>query len=314
MPRSLASNLLVITVVVVAAARAPVAQTPAPAGQRPVDFAADIQPLLAANCLSCHGEALKLSRLDLRTRDSALEGGAHGPSLVPGSAERSRMYRHVAGLESPAMPMRGEPLSARDVATLKRWIDEGAHWDTAVAAAPSSESAVAAIEERPITDAERSYWAFQPPRQAPLPDVGPAISHPVDRFLEQERRSRGLVARAPRRSPHPHPPGLSRPHRAAADAGGGRAFVDDAAPRRLRAADRHAAGLAALRRALGAGTGSTWSATPRRDGFEQRRRPAQRLALPRLRDPRVQRRQALRPIRRASRSPATRSTPATRSA
>ena len=194
MPRSLASYLLVITVVVVAAARAPVAQTPAPAGQRPVDFAADIQPLLAANCLGCHGETLKLSRLDLRTRDSAIEGGAHGPSLVPGSAERSRIYRHVAGLESPAMPMRGAPLSAGDVATLKRWIDEGAHWDTAVAAAPSSASAVAAIEERPISDAERSYWAFQPPRQAPLPDVGPAISHPVDRFLEQERRSRGLVA------------------------------------------------------------------------------------------------------------------------
>ena len=194
MPRSLASYLLVITVAVLAAARAPVAQTPAPAGQRPVDFAADIQPLLAANCLGCHGETLKLSRLDLRTRASAIEGGTHGPSLVPGSAERSRIYRHVAGLESPAMPMRGAPLSAADVATLKRWIDEGAHWDTAVAAAPSSASAVAAIEERPLTDAERSYWAFQPPRQAPLPDVGPAISHPVDRFLEQARRGRGLVA------------------------------------------------------------------------------------------------------------------------
>ena len=69
--------------------------------------------MLEAKCLGCHGEKLKLSKLDLRTRESALEGGAHGPSLVPGNAEQSRIYRHVAGLEAPAMPMRGERAERR---------------------------------------------------------------------------------------------------------------------------------------------------------------------------------------------------------
>ena len=32
------------------------------------------------------------------------KGGDHGPSLVPGKAEESRLYRLVAGLEKPAMP------------------------------------------------------------------------------------------------------------------------------------------------------------------------------------------------------------------
>jgi hypothetical protein len=196
MPRSLVSCLTVFLLALLGA-RAPKAQAPVATGQPPVVFATDIRPVLEANCFGCHGEKLKLSRLDLRTRESALEGGVHGPSLVPGQAEKSRLYRLVAGLEEPAMPMRGQALTGAQVAALKRWIDEGALWDagaTSTTAAP----AIAAFEDRPITDEERSYWAFKPPVQAPLPAVSHAsFDHPIDRFLEQARAARGLVA-APR--------------------------------------------------------------------------------------------------------------------
>src|SRR5262245_36648228 len=84
-----------------------------------IDFATDIQPILQANCVSCHGDALKLSRLDLRTRESALNGGANGPALVPGNADGSRLYRRIAGLEEPAMPMQRTPLGAADVEKIK---------------------------------------------------------------------------------------------------------------------------------------------------------------------------------------------------
>ena len=100
----------------------------APAGQPAVDFATEIHPVLQAKCLGCHGDKLKLSKLDLRTREAAIEGGARGTALVPGDAERSPMYRHVAGLAEPAMPMRGEPLAPAEVAALKRWINAGAVW------------------------------------------------------------------------------------------------------------------------------------------------------------------------------------------
>ncbi len=200
MPRSLVSSLTVFLLALLGA-RAPQAQAPAPNGQPPVAFATDIRPLLEANCLSCHGEKLKLSRLDLRTRESAIEGGVHGPSLVPGQAEKSRLYRLVAGLEEPAMPMRGQALSAAQVAALKRWIDDGAVWDAGAATSAATATpapAIAAFEDRPITDEERSYWAFKPPVQAPLPAVSHAgLDHPVDRFLEQARAARGLAA-APR--------------------------------------------------------------------------------------------------------------------
>jgi hypothetical protein len=198
MPRSLVSCLTVFLLALLGA-RAPQAQAPAATGQLPVSFTTDIRPVLEANCFGCHGEKLKLSRLDLRTRESAIEGGVHGPSLVPGQAEKSRLYRLVAGLEEPAMPMRGQALTAAQVAALKRWIDDGAIWDAgAGAAATSAAPAIAAFEDRPVTDEERSYWAFKPPVQAPLPAVSHAsLEHPIDRFLEQARAARGLVA-APR--------------------------------------------------------------------------------------------------------------------
>src|SRR5207302_9430029 len=75
-------------------AQAPTPVT-APAGQ--VDFARDIQPILEKTCANCHSATLKLSELDLSSRDAAIKGGAHGTALVPGSAERSKLYTGVAG-------------------------------------------------------------------------------------------------------------------------------------------------------------------------------------------------------------------------
>ncbi len=80
---------------------------------------------------------------------------------------------------------------------MKRWIDAGAVWEAGITARPEA-AAPPAIEERPITDEERAYWAFTPPVQIPLPEVARTdLVHPIDRFLEQARASRGLVA-APR--------------------------------------------------------------------------------------------------------------------
>jgi hypothetical protein len=197
--RALVSCLAVPTLALVAAG-SPGAQSPA-AAPRPLVFATDVRPLLEAKCFSCHGEKLRLSRLDLRTRESAIEGGVHGPSLVPGQAEKSRLYRLVAGLEEPAMPMRGQALSAAEIAALKRWIDEGAVWDAGAPttiASTTATPAISAFDDRPISDEERSYWAFKPPVQVPLPAVSHAgRDHPIDRFLDRERAARGLVT-APR--------------------------------------------------------------------------------------------------------------------
>ena len=65
---------------------------------------------IVQRCFQCHGATLRMSNLDLRTREAMLKGGARGPALVPGNAEGSPLYQRVAGLQLPLMPM--QPVQA----------------------------------------------------------------------------------------------------------------------------------------------------------------------------------------------------------
>jgi hypothetical protein len=104
------------------------------------------------------------------------------------------------------MPVQGAPLTAGQIAAIKKWIDQGAKWDAAILSSstnPSSTNssgaaALAALENRPITPDERNYWAFKLPVPAPLPVVdAKSLTNPIDRFLEKARQEHGLKA-APR--------------------------------------------------------------------------------------------------------------------
>jgi cytochrome c553 len=166
----------------------------------PVTFARDIQPIMERSCWTCHGASVQLSKLDLRTREGALRGGAHGPALVPGKSDESRMFRAIAHLDAIKMPMQGEKLKPEEISAFKAWIDQGAKWEATApsAAASSGSSALAALERMDLTPEQRNYWAFKLPVQAPPPVVANKdLAHPIDRFLEKERVARNLVA-APR--------------------------------------------------------------------------------------------------------------------
>ena len=183
MPGARLSVAAVLTLAASAALAAKAAaQTP------PVTFEDHIRPIMERTCWNCHGAAAQLSGLDLRTRAGALEGGAKGPALVPGRAEDSRLFRMVAGLDEPVMPMGGEELTDAEVAALRAWIDQGAHWD-AGGATPAA-VALAALEGGELPPGARDYWAFRRPARAPVHVAG-AFTHPVDRFLEAARRRRG---------------------------------------------------------------------------------------------------------------------------
>ena len=176
------------------------AQTGSPAPAAPVSFARDVQPILEDNCVSCHGETMRMGRFDLRSRESALAGGSRGSDIIPGDADGSRLFRRIAGLEQPTMPAQGAPLTASQISAIKQWIDEGAKWDSPLRSADAGAStpALAALESRSITAEERNYWAFKLPAQVPLPAVDSANrTNPIDRFLDQARREHGLKA-APR--------------------------------------------------------------------------------------------------------------------
>lgn len=122
--------------------------------------------VLQKNCFTCHG-ALKVGGLDLRTRDSIATGGARGAAIVPSDPERSLLYRFASHEAEPTMPP-GQKLSDDDIDLLRRWILEGASFEGVEEAggesaerAAQDQAALAKLEERPITEDERAFWAYK---------------------------------------------------------------------------------------------------------------------------------------------------------
>lgn len=108
--------------------------------ERPVSYAADVQPILAPACGPCHnrtGEGLRSSGFSVATYDDIMKGMTLGPVIIPGSSESSNLYRVIAAMTAPEIRMppshpdslaegRGQPLSEEQIGIIKRWIDEGA--------------------------------------------------------------------------------------------------------------------------------------------------------------------------------------------
>ena len=167
------------------------AQTQETAASSGVSFTDDIRPIMERSCWNCHGEAAKLSQLDLSSRETALKGGTRGPALVPGRAKESRLYQMVAGLSEPPMPMTGGPLSDSELTAIRTWIDAGAHWDEG--GVTSADAALSALENSELPPGARDYWAFKLPQRAAIP-ASERFHHPVDRFLDQARQDAGVTA------------------------------------------------------------------------------------------------------------------------
>lgn len=97
-----------------------------PAVKDNVSFALDIQPILTADCASCHNPTEV--EPDLREGFAYeslmnLEEGA----IIPGNAEESElveMLEWADGSDNP-MPPNG-PMTPLHIALIRKWIDEGA--------------------------------------------------------------------------------------------------------------------------------------------------------------------------------------------
>ena len=94
----------------------------------PVDFARDVAPILRAYCAGCHDDARREGRLSVETYARLRAGGEdRGDPIRPGQPDASFFMRSLEGRDSPKMPPKDEPrVPAAELATLRRWIEEGA--------------------------------------------------------------------------------------------------------------------------------------------------------------------------------------------
>ena len=145
-----------------------------------VQFNRDIRPILSENCFACHGpdEAKRMTSLRLDDEQgsaTALSGGRR--AIVPGEPNSSELFLRVSASDSakrmPPAAMGHDPLSDREIALLRQWIEEGAEW--------------------------QGHWAFLPPRRSAVP----AVEHPgwpanpVDSFVLSRLRAAGLEPAPP---------------------------------------------------------------------------------------------------------------------
>jgi hypothetical protein len=144
--RSSTAWALILPVTLSAAATFASAQEPPP-----VDYNRQIRPLLANHCWKCHGPdaAQRQAGLRLDVRESATAAAESGERpIVPGQPDKSELVRRIKAADAAErMPPADEnkPLSATDKDLLRRWIAEGAKYQT--------------------------HWAFVAPRRPPLPVV-----------------------------------------------------------------------------------------------------------------------------------------------
>lgn len=150
--------------------------TDAPAAAQ-LTFEQHIRPILRAHCLDCHGAVDEVEGgLDLRQVRLMQKGGDSGPAVDSDHPEESLLLQRVRAGE---MPPGNTKLSATEVETLARWLQQGAK-----TVRPEPENIPPGLG---LTPEERAFWSFQPVRRPDVPAVPPAaadrIRNPIDAFL-----------------------------------------------------------------------------------------------------------------------------------
>ena len=86
----------------------------------PVSFKDEVQPILAARCVVCHGGTNGLS---LDSYENVMKGGNNGAVVLAGDVYNSRLAYYVY---SGYMPFRNTPLTSTEIQTILDWIALGA--------------------------------------------------------------------------------------------------------------------------------------------------------------------------------------------
>ncbi|MBZ5607636.1 MAG: DUF1553 domain-containing protein [Acidobacteriia bacterium] len=137
-----------------------------------VDFDRQIRPIFSDNCYACHGPDDNNRKAGLRfdTREGAFRDGGNDKIIVPGDAASSRLYRRISDQSASRMPppSSGHSLTADQIDSIRRWIDQGASWE--------------------------SHWAFVPPKRPVIPTVKDQkrVRNPVDAFVLKRLETEGL--------------------------------------------------------------------------------------------------------------------------
>ena len=146
--------------------------------ERP-DWNWDVRPILSQNCFACHGQGTQKAGLrldDEKVATGELPENKGHRAIVPGNPGRSMLVRRITSADVDfRMPPKEshKSLTARDIAILERWIDQGARY--------------------------KQHWAYIPPtierpRRTRWDDQA---VNPIDRYIYATLAEKGLAPSRP---------------------------------------------------------------------------------------------------------------------
>jgi mono/diheme cytochrome c family protein len=104
-----------------------------------VNYYRDIEPILKANCESCHQASMAAGGLRVDAPENLLQGGASGPAVIPGKAQRSLLYQRLTVTTDKRMPPVGV-VTEEQLALIRAWINLGAKIETPKTSPPKQTS------------------------------------------------------------------------------------------------------------------------------------------------------------------------------
>src|SRR5579883_1556289 len=98
---------------------------------RPISFMHDVAPILVENCIACHNPRKSESKYVMTTFAQLAKGGQQGEgiTLEPGKPDESNLVELIRPGGEPRMPYKQDPLPPEKIATIERWVAEGAKYD-----------------------------------------------------------------------------------------------------------------------------------------------------------------------------------------
>src|SRR4051812_4877930 len=154
-------------------------------------FEKNIRPVLVDKCYQCHAADAKKIKggLVLDTREGIRRGGESGPAVVPGNLKASLLIEAIRyENKDSAMPPKktGGKLSDEGIKDFEKWVQMGA---------PDPREGSAKLAQKQETrTAAKDWWAWQPPKKAPAPQVKDAAwpKGDIDRLLLAPLEAKGL--------------------------------------------------------------------------------------------------------------------------
>ncbi|HEX8916716.1 MAG TPA: PSD1 and planctomycete cytochrome C domain-containing protein [Humisphaera sp.] len=138
-----------------------------------IDYNRDVRPILSDTCFKCHGfdPATRKAKLRLDTLEGATADLGGYRAIVPGKPDESAAVKRLVSHDPEELmpPARsGLKLTDRQVAVVKRWIEQGAEY--------------------------KPHWSYVPPVRPAPPAVKDAgwVRNPIDAFVLSRLEKEGL--------------------------------------------------------------------------------------------------------------------------